>query len=196
VTVTVSKLTDHEGMFLSLLARLNTANTYQLFKIYSESPVSNFRASKGTVYPLILRMRKRGLLSTSRIANDGRGTEILAITEKGRAAVRQWVRQVDPTHLLPKDPLRTKLQAFDLLSAGEQLQWIAEHSAALLEKLEELEAYGREVTVPFKQLVHENALASLKYRLEWLELVRRSIRLGEGSESHFRALETTRARLG
>jgi len=40
---------------------------------------------------------------------------------------------------------------------------------ALWVKLGEVESYGAEVSVPYKDLVHDNAIASLKGRLDWLD---------------------------
>src|ERR1044071_1630985 len=123
-------LTDHEGTFLSLVLRIQPATAYQVTKIYEDSPVSNFNTSKGKIYPLIRRLVERGL--------------------QGKKAVREWVTQIRPTHLLLDDPLRTKVQSFGLLSREEQIAWIVEVKERLHEKLAELEAYKKEVDVPFK----------------------------------------------
>jgi DNA-binding PadR family transcriptional regulator len=109
-------LTDHEGTFLSLVLRIQPATAYQVTKIYEDSPVSNFNTSKGKIYPLIRRLAERGLLAKTPIAGDGRGAEELSCTAEGKKAVREWARQVRPTHLLLDDPLRTKVQSFGLLS--------------------------------------------------------------------------------
>ena len=77
--------------------------------------------------------------------------------------------EIKPTHMLLDDPLRTKLQSFDLLSRDEQLEWIVNAKAGLQQKLEELEAYGASVTVPFKDLVHDNAVMAVRGRLDWLD---------------------------
>ena len=74
------------------------------------------------------------------------GTEQL---EMHRGRIQGLVRLVGlsrpaPSYFLPEDPLRTKVQSFDLLSKEEQIEWIVEvKSGLLLGKLEELEEYGR-----------------------------------------------------
>jgi len=47
--------------------------------------------------------------------------------------------------------------------------------AGLQQKLDELELYAAEVTVPFKTQVHDNAVSSVRSRMEWLDRVLTSI---------------------
>jgi hypothetical protein len=91
---------------------------------------------------------------------------------------------IRPNHILLEDPLRTKLQSFDLLSRDEQLEWIVEAKSELQEKLEELEAYAAEVTVPFKELVHDNAVSSVRSRMDWLDRVLATIVRSKESKNH------------
>ena len=79
--------------------------------------------------------------------------------------------EIRPTHILLEDPLRTKLQSFDLLSRDQQLEWIVQAKVELQAKLDELETYATEVTVPFKELVHDNAVCSVRCRMDWLDRV-------------------------
>ena len=174
-----ASLTDDEGTFLALLIRVQPATAYQLSKIYEESPVSNFGTSKGKIYPLIRRLKQRGLLATQTVSGDARGTERLACTPAGRAAVRDWVKQHRPNHLLLEDPLRTKVQSFDLLSREERLEWVVEVRQMLLTKLAELDSYGKAVDVPFKDYVHDNAVSSVRCRMDWLDRVMHSIVKGD-----------------
>lgn len=169
------RLTDDEGTFLSLLVRVQPATAYQISKVYEESPVSNFGTSKGKIYPLIRRLKTRGLLKAKTVPGDARGTERLECTRKGQTAVRSWVKEIRPDHLLLEDPLRTKLQSFDLLTQLEQQNWIVTARAQLQEKLQQLERYADEVTVAYKQQVHDNAVSSLKTRLAWLDRVERTL---------------------
>ena len=100
------------------------------------------------------RLEARGLVE--------RDAERIASSKNGEAAVRDWAMTIGPADLLPEDPLRTKVQSFDLLSRDEQRAWAIEAKAALEAHLERLDAYGREVTVPFHALVHDNAVRSMR----------------------------------
>lgn len=168
-------LTDDEGTFLTLLVRVQPATAYQLSKIYAESPVSNFGISKGKIYPLIHRLKNRALIKATGVAGDARGTEKLECTSRGREAVRRWIKEMRPAHLLLEDPLRTKVQSFDLLTREERLEWISDAKAGLRRKLQELEDYAREVSVPYHGQVHDNAVSSIRCRIEWLDRLRKSV---------------------
>jgi DNA-binding PadR family transcriptional regulator len=161
-------LTDHEGTFLALVLRIGPTTAYQVSKIYADSPVSNFNTSKGKIYPLISRLAERGLLE--RLPRDeGERGELLRCTPLGEQAVRAWVKELRPSHLLLEDPLRTKVQSFDLLSREEQIEWVLQTKAALEAHLEKLDAYEQEVTVPYHALVHDNAVRSMRARIAWLD---------------------------
>jgi DNA-binding PadR family transcriptional regulator len=162
-------LTDNEGTLLSLVLRIQPTTSYQIIKIYSESPVTNFNTSKGKIYPLINRLEQDGLISKRRIDSDRRGTEELRCTAAGKQAVKDWILKVRAEHLLLDDPLRTKVQSFDLLTSEERARWILDVKEELHRKLEEVEEYGREVEVPFKEFVHDNAVRSLRARIDWLD---------------------------
>ena len=162
-------LSDNEGTLLALVLRVEPVTAYQIAKIYEESPVTNFNTSKGKLYPLIRRLRERGLLRADAVEGDARGTERWCCTDLGKAAVKQWVFDVRPGHILLEDPLRTKLQSFDLLDREEQIGWVVQAKAECAEKLRALDEYGREVVVPYKALVHDNAVSTLRCRMDWLD---------------------------
>ncbi len=174
----IPSLTDDEATFLALLIRAEPATAYQLSKIYESSPVSNFGTSKGKVYPLVRRLTERDLIRAKSVSGDQRGSEALWSTAKGRAAMRNWIKEIRPTHLLLEDPLRTMVQSFNLLSDEERLQWVFSTRSALQEKLALVQAYRSQVSVPFHDLVHENAVQSIKSRLKWLDHLEKA--LGHG----------------
>lgn len=168
-------LTENEGTLLALVARAEPITAYQIAKVYEESPVSNFNTSKGKIYPMIKRLRAVGMLRARTVKGDGRGTEQLETTGEGKRAVVRWIKEIRPAHLLPEDPLRTKVQSLDLLSRDERIEWISELKVELLRKLEQLEAYAKEVTTPYHHLVHDSAVRSVRSRMDWLDLLLREV---------------------
>jgi len=78
-------------------------------------------------------------------------------------------------NFLLEDPLRTKVQSFDLLSNKEQLEWIVRAKEGLQNKLRELDSYADIASVPFKDEVHDNAVSSIRCRMEWLDRLLASI---------------------
>ncbi|MBX3560353.1 MAG: PadR family transcriptional regulator [Sphingomonas sp.] len=173
------ELTDNEGAFLALVLRIQPATAYQISRIYEDSPVSNFNTSKGKIYPMIRRLAEQGLVEKRPVEGDARGSEVLLCTDAGREAVRAWVRAIRANHLLLEDPLRTKVQSLGLLDREERIAWIVEVKAALHEKLRELEDYGKGVTVPFHESVHDNAVSALRGRMDWLDRLLERVVKGE-----------------
>lgn len=171
----VGNLTDNEGALLALVLRIQPTTAYQIMRVYNDSPVSNFNTSTGKLYPLIRRLRDLGLLEARPVEGDGRGTEHLWCTSAGEAAITKWVKQLRPAHLLLEDPLRTKVQSFDLLSHDERIEWIVDAKAALADKLAEVEAYRLESHAPFQDDLHDNAVSSLRARMDWLDRMLRRL---------------------
>ncbi|MBA17043.1 MAG: hypothetical protein CMN73_11925 [Sphingomonas sp.] len=162
-------LSDSEGTFLGLVLRAQPITAYQVAKVYDRSPVSNFNTSKGKIYPLMKRLVERGMLIKEQVAGDARGTEQLRCSDFGREAVRQWVLDMRESHVMLEDPLRTKVQSFDLLEPGERIEWILSAKESLTEQLDRLDAYQAGVDVPFKAFVHDNAVRSVQARIGWLD---------------------------
>jgi len=121
------------------------------------------------------RLTEAGYLKARRVPGDGRRTEQISTTKLGKAAVREWVKATPPHHLLLEDPFRTKVQSFDLLTREERIAWISELKVQLLAKLESVEQYAEEFWVPFQELAHDNAVRSIRSRMDWLDLVLRQI---------------------
>ena len=164
-----TNLTDQEGTLLALVLRAQPITVYEISKVYEASPVSNFNTSKGKLYPMVRRLKGLGLIESRAVEGDGRGTEKLHCTRLGKKAVKAWLGQIRPAHLLLDDPLRTRIQSFTLLSASEQRIWLENIREQLVAKLSELEAYENQVDVPFHTIVHDNAVSSLEARLAWVD---------------------------
>ncbi|MGZ8998440.1 MAG: hypothetical protein ACXW2T_06245 [Allosphingosinicella sp.] len=164
-------LTENEGSLLGVVVRQQPITAYQLLLIYGQSPVSSFNSSKGAIYPIIKRLKSRGLLKAERVAGDKRGTEALSCTEAGIAALKDWVRNVHSGHTLLADPLRSRVQFLDLLSRDQQIEWVVDSKRLVEEKREELTAYSNSVQFPFHEIVHSAAEGSLDIKSRWLDLL-------------------------
>lgn len=162
-------LTDNEGSLLALVLRRQPVTAYQLLRIYAQSPVSSFNESKGSLYPLIRRLKARGLIAAQPVDGDRRKAELLTCTEGGRATARLWVKRLEPRHILPDDPLRTKAISFGLLDSGERKAWINAARALTKAKIAEVEAYLIGLDMQYKEAIEANALGALQARLAWLD---------------------------
>lgn len=168
------EVSDYEGSLLALTLRNQPISAHQLHRMFERSPVSSLNRSKGNVYPLIRRLKERKLLAAES-AQDRRSKEYLVCTELGELAVKQWVNDVEISHILVNDPLRTKIISFGLLGKEEQLDWIGRVTAMVADKLAEVEEYNADVSIPFQELVYSNTQKALSMRLTWLNEIRRYI---------------------
>lgn len=168
-------LTEHEGPLLALVLREQPITAYQISKIYGASPVTSYNVAKGKIYPIIRRLRERGYLSAEAVEGDARRTERLVCTPAAEEAVRRWVKMILPDQLLLEDPLRTKVQSFGVLAPEEQIEWIFAAKALLAGKMEAVEQYGASANVPYKRFVHDNAVASIRAREQWLDRMLREL---------------------
>jgi DNA-binding PadR family transcriptional regulator len=169
-------MTDSEGAILTLVLRQQPITAYQIGKAFDASPVHTLNTSKGTLYPLIHRLHDRGLLEAESVPGDHRGTQRFSCTEVGKQAIKRWVLTIRDEHELLHDPLRKKLQGFDLLSSSEQAGWVESAQRRLRRKLEEVEKWPSDVEGTFGDLVKESAKSALKARIVWLNSVRNQVK--------------------
>lgn len=170
-----SRLSDHEGSVLALIARSQPVSAYQLMRIFSESPVTHINKSKGTIYPIVRRLKERGLLASRQVSNDGRRTELLSCNAKGKRELKDWIETVEPDHIILDDMLRAKIASFDLLSADEKREWVSRARALTMLKREELERYGVALKMPFQDVIWQNILEGLDARLRWFDAIEGAI---------------------
>ncbi len=175
VSEKLPSLTDNEGALLALILRRQPVSAYQIGRAFDESPIHTLNTSKGKLYPLLQRLHERGLLKATVVEGDRRRTQLFECTEAARAALKAWVCSIRPEHDLLHDPLRKKLQAFDLLTPDEQGRWVAEASARLRARLAEVEAFNADCEGPWGPLMKDNAREALEARLRWLERLGASV---------------------
>lgn len=163
------ELTYYEGSLLGVVLRNQPVTAYALLKVYEQSPVTSFNTSKGSVYPLIKRLKAAGLLEAEAKVGRGRNPEALRCTPAGVEAVRAWVKGVRAEDVNLDDPLRTMLLSFPSLSRDEQIEWVTDAKAHVAQKLKQVEEYSATVTVPFQHFAHRSAVESLRLKMEWLD---------------------------
>lgn len=162
-------LTELEAHVLAQIAVHQPVSAYDVMKALARSPVSSLSGSTGAIYPIVKRLRDRGLVDAAPIKGSPRRTEALSCTPAGRAAAARWVGAVSDADLLPHDPLRSKILFFSLLTKQEQMRFLLEASRALEGKLDQIEAYARTLEGANVELAVAGAVASTKARRRWLQ---------------------------
>ena len=162
-------LTENEGSLLGVIVRLEPLSSYQLIKIFEESPVAKFNNSKGAVYPQVRRLKARGFLEAASAKDEKKPSELVKTTELGREALRLWVQDISHDHTFLPDPIRTRMMLLDLLSRDEQIAWIVDMRRLLEEKKREVQEFASKTELPFGDVVHASAIAGLDVRMEYID---------------------------
>ncbi len=176
----MAELTDLEGTVLGCVFRQGACTAHFVRSQFRVSPSPRFSDSTGSIYPLVRRLAKRGLLAKSTRREGQRDVEYYACTAAGRAALKRWVGPPwADADALTTDPLRTKLICLSALTARQRNAWVDQAEWILREKLSEIEAKIASSTQEsgdmYLQLAHENAVGHLRANLNWLGLVRKRL---------------------
>jgi DNA-binding PadR family transcriptional regulator len=172
------KLTDHEGTLLAFVHREGQVSAYQIAKYFESCEIYTFNTAKGKLYPLLRRLVGRSLLSSTKVAGDRRGTTVYGGTPLGAASLLSWLSSFRDEYDLPPDPLRRRMQAFDLLSRKQQLDWVEIVRTRLVRKLEAVEHHDVGADGPFGRFAQENAREGLRARLRWIDSLRAELSAG------------------
>ncbi|NML04478.1 helix-turn-helix transcriptional regulator [Sphingomonas sp. G-3-2-10] len=161
-------LTELEAHVLAQIAVHQPISAYDVMKALARSPVSSLSGSTGAIYPIVKRLRDRGLVEATPVKDSPRRAEVLSATRTGRAAAARWVGRVSDADLLPHDPLRSKILFFALLTKPEQMRFLLEASRALEDKLEQIESFARAHEGLNVELATAGAVVGIKARHRWL----------------------------
>ena len=165
-------LTELEGQVLSVLWGKQPTTTYQIRRAFARSPTNDLALSQGSIYPVIDRLKKKGLVRATTLAG-ARKAENLTCTPTGVEAVKRWV--CDMTAKLPDDPLRSRVLSLSVLSHAERSQWVNTARAAVLSQLAQVDEFAEANPGAVFELAHDNARSSLLARLRWLDRVETKI---------------------
>ena len=137
------KLTELEGATLGLLWMRGSTTAYELRKMVADSPTPHWSASAGTIYPLVRKLSKSGLVSLSS-TGDGRRTRRLRITASGMRAFKQWMRDCSPAVIgTPPDPVRTRVRFVELLSTSDGRRLLEQFEEHLKSQFSLMRVVGR-----------------------------------------------------
>lgn len=91
--MTKTALTLLEYALLGLLDG-EPASGYDVKRIFDSTPLAHFSSSPGAIYPALKRLEKRGLLSPRLdTTTETRPRRVYSVTDEGRAALTEWLRQ-------------------------------------------------------------------------------------------------------
>jgi DNA-binding PadR family transcriptional regulator len=177
----MSTLTELEGSVLGMIGVKGPCTPYALRREFMNSPSQYWSASSGAIYPLVLRLERRGLVHVQGKTGDGRAGSLYVLTAPGLRAVREWLATLNaPTSIsVPPDPLRNRIAFFELLDPRKQQQLVGSAVREMQAHVARARSYTlqqRAQQHASEQLVSEGAERMLEARLVWLREVARVLR--------------------
>jgi DNA-binding PadR family transcriptional regulator len=126
------KLGELEHCVLLVIRRIQPCTAYEVRRAFQTSLTTSWRASTGSIYPLLRKLVANGLVTEKAVAGDMRRSRKLAITRNGSRSLKTWLQQSETWIAEPvADPIRTRSFVLEMLpneTAQHFLisQWIAE----------------------------------------------------------------------
>jgi DNA-binding PadR family transcriptional regulator len=158
-------------MFLALLAG-ERGHGYEIKQTLEQEFGSVLPAlNPGQVYSTLARLDREGLVDGHEVEGDGRGKRVYELTERGRAALAEWLdTPVDGVRLRDEFFMKFVVATSARLASPSTL--IAGQRREHLQSLRDLDArLASGVDKLAGELMIEGAVLHLKADLEWLELI-------------------------
>ena len=167
------RLTELEGAVLGTLRQHAPCTPYRIRRVFLDSPSPYWSGSAGAIYPLVLRLERRGLIRSKPDATGEREGRLYTLTATGARAIREWLEPPWPPIVtgVPADPLRTRVSVLDALSPAARARFFREAIAAVDGDIRDHladEKRGRHADNPLESAVARGALAMLRARRKWL----------------------------
>ncbi len=167
------KLSELEGVCVGLIHQHQPCTAYRVRKMLKDAPSSHWQASAGSVYPLLARLEKEGLIGTNEVSDDGRGTQTLTVLRPGLSALKSWVLMGTDDDLISSvtDPVRSRTFFLNVLGAAQRLKFVEqliERTQSYLAETAERMEYAKRSNNQFDYLGALGAFKVTEARLEWL----------------------------
>jgi DNA-binding PadR family transcriptional regulator len=166
-------LTDFEQVLLGVIA-VEPRSGYGLKKMFNASPASVYQPSPGALYPALRRLEARGLLrAEKRVSSGRRALRLYHVTQAGRSAHLDWLRQPVATATVAAD-LGLHLMRFAVMERqlGREavLAFLNDLAGALdsfVSGVEQYLASGAQSSHRQAELAIEHGIAVHRASLEW-----------------------------
>ena len=182
------RLTELEGAVLGTLRQHAPCTPYRIRRLFLDSPSPYWSGSAGAIYPLMLRLERRGFIRSKPDAAGRREGRLYTLTSAGSRAIREWLAPPWPPLVtgVPADPLRTRVSVLDALSPAARGRFFREAIAAVDADIRDHLAdrrRDRHANNPLEAAVARGALAMLRARRRWLAETARTLTRPAGRPS-------------
>lgn len=172
-------MTELESCALGVIRRYQPCSTYRVRSEFARSTTTAWSASAGSIYPVIERLLRAGLVRIHGRSKDARGRRDLALTRLGMRALQDWIMNVDPaTARATPDPIRSRVCFLEQLGSDEdryEFVTLAEKLTGRMIRELRAEEASTDAMTEIDRLVAIGSRLQLEARLTWLSLVRRRL---------------------
>lgn len=169
----MASTSELEGVVLGIVHSVQPCTSYMIRRALRASPSTYWSASAGSVYPLIRRLTKNGLIEATPDPSDRRGRQVLRLRKEGRAALRAWTIEGSDPKVAARmyDSVRLRMFSLGALKPVEQRRFAVRALAALeASLLETREHFDSEATSSdeFERLANLGGVYQAEARVRWM----------------------------
>jgi DNA-binding PadR family transcriptional regulator len=175
------ELTELEQCVLGVIWRDGPVTAYEVANLFATSLSSFWSGSAGAIYPVVQRLRRRGLVHGAARAWNGTRKTVLTATDKGVDVLRAWltpplpIAAAGPTY----DSIRTRMFFMKILPIASRRQFVEDAERITREQM----VLARQTHKEQKALGNESealgvlgVILEMKARLTWLRAIRDSLK--------------------
>jgi DNA-binding PadR family transcriptional regulator len=164
--------TELENCTLAMIGQHQPCSAYAVRQAIAHSPTPEWSGSTGSIYPVVERLLRLGLIEAEPQKGDSRGRRNLKITPAGEQAVRAWIADLEPwAAKATPDPIRTRVSFLGQLpSDAERAVFLALAVRLTENALVELKpaVEAMKAVHALEYLAGRGAIHQLRARLRWL----------------------------
>ncbi len=167
-------LTTLEYALLGLIG-ISPMTGYDVHKMFDTTPFGHFSSSPGAIYPALNRLARQGLLNSSMdTRKEARPRRVYGLTETGKDALEDWLRQPvtrDELIRMSGAPILRFNFARDRLSIEEILTYLEGYHRVVAAYIDELLSYDDQLKAPemyHNRLALDHGIRRYRSELEWV----------------------------
>lgn len=173
--------TPFEYSIIGLIS-LGKAAGYDLVRIFADTPMRQYSAGLGSVYPALRRLEQRGVVRSAADGSSGkRRRRVYSLTRAGRRLFTDWLHEEVSADEVETD-VRTSLLRFSFMqghcSTQQVLRYLSSFETEMRRYLKDLEQRQRafhEMGAAHAFFALDNGIRALRAHIRWAQATRTAL---------------------
>ena len=184
----MERLSELEGVVLGMLGSMGPMTAYSIRQFFLKSPSPQWASSAGTIYPLVQRLDKRGMIRSERHATGRREGLKYTLAPPGLKALKSWIGPELPAiaTAVPVDSLRVRVRFMSVLPEKDRISMLKNarrELTAILKSMEKESVEKRSDKDIGLNMAYRGVIMMTKTRLAWIaEVEREFMKAGQKSK--------------